>query len=453
MRRSLVLAGFATALATAGVALAGGLGSAASEEGAAPRWQVRDLGTPPGQESEAIALNAAGQVVGAYAARGAVSSGCTNGFLWQNGVSKTIPPELCLRGGDMCVSQRAATITPGGRVLGTTDRLCWNGGFLSYWLWPPLPDPSNSWRPGPRWPRWQDPAPRKGQSSRTCWLAKGGRTACRAFRGLPAATGPVVEEQGCAGQNWPGAGVNDRGEVAGYLEACIDAGTGETYAPASYFLAGRDGWVTFGPGGQGTIDALDARGRVVGAIPTSSGGWHAFLWDGARIVDLGTLGGRHSRATVLNDRLEVAGTSRTRSGGKHGFLWRNGRMIDLGPISPLAVNARGDVLGTRTEGKRLHGFLWRNGRLVGLGYWRTDFEWYDVGRHALSLDDRGRVVGADEAGHAAVWEAGVRRRLPELPGGSASAAVAANAAAGIAGWSTDAKGVRRAVLWTEGSGA
>ena len=128
-------------------------------------------------------------------------------------------------------------------------------------------------------------------------------------------------------------------------------------------------------------------------------------------------------------------------------------MTDLGAISPRAVNARGDVLAVRKEGRRLHAFLWRNGHLTGLGYWRSPSSWTAYApaappRYALSLDDRGRVVGADAAGHAVVWEAGRRTRLPELPGAKRSAALAANATAGIAGWSTNARGIPHAVLWT-----
>jgi len=51
-----------------------------------------------------------------------------------------------------------------------------------------------------------------------------------------------------------------------------------------------------------------------------------------------------------------------------------------------------------------------------------------------------------------VWEGGRSTRLPELPGGNRSAALAVNAATGIAGWSTNARGVPHAVLWTLRSG-
>ena len=449
MRRSVL---FMSAVVVAVALVSGASGSVGSVQA---RWVIRDFGTPAGRPSAATGLNAAGQVVGAYGAGPSWMHDCFVGFLWQRGRSKLIPADGCA--GDMWRTNVARAITRGGRVLGEVFCAGCNGGIATFWLLPPLPNATNSQQTA-GWQFSQGPNPRKGQPAKTCSLAPDGRTVCRPFQGLPAATGPKVDEMGCAIQNWKGVAINDRGDVVAYLDECVNAGTGDVLGPTSYFLAGPDGWVTFGPRGTGTVLALNTAGAVVGAIPVSSGDSHAFLWDGKRIADLGTLGGTRSKGTALNDRSEVVGTSTTRSGARHGFLWRNGRMTDIGAVWPVAVNAHGEVLGVRNEGKRLHAFLWRGGRLHDLGYWRSPAPWaryWGLGtppRYTLSLDDRGRVAGADEAGHAMVWEGGRSTRLPELPGGNRSAALAVNAATGIAGWSTNARGVPHAVLWTRRSG-
>ncbi|MGZ8740837.1 MAG: hypothetical protein ACXWZ8_09620, partial [Gaiellaceae bacterium] len=244
----------------------------------------------------------------------------------------------------------------------------------------------------------------------------------------------------------------DRLDLVAYLDRCEDADTGIVHAPESHVLARPGSITTFGPRSDAKLTALNARGHVAGSIPVPSGGRHAFLWDGTRIVDLGTLGGRNSRATALNDHSQVAGTSATRRGAVHGFLWRKGRMTDLGPMTPVALNTRGAVLAVRKEGTRMRAFLWRDNRRIDLGYWQSPGlvtsldDWFLP--LTVSLDDGNRVAGTDEAGHAIVWANGRRTRLPELPGAKGSAALAAHTRAGIVGWSTNAHGDQRAVLWT-----
>jgi probable HAF family extracellular repeat protein len=429
---------FVVVLAVIGVvasAAALGVRGAGGEASAQARWTVVELDTPAGW-SVATAVNSAGTVVGSRFAGGYQSCGVP--FGWRQGRLENLLPSRC--GGDLCVSTGALAVTPRGRVLGRTDPMCRTGGALTFWIRPAMPALEHVFGTGAP----ALPAPRKGQSARTCHLAADGRTVCGPYR--PTYGARVLERCSSVQSSWP-VGLNDRLDLIAYLDRCEDADTGDVYGPEGHVLARPGSITTFGPRSDARLAALNARGHVAGSIPVPSGGRHAFLWDGRRIVDLGTLGGRNSRATALNGDSEVAGTSATRKGAVHGFLRRNGRMTDLGPIEPIAVNARGDVLGTRREGERTLVFLWRRGRLVALGYWRSNPSYGGSEPTGLSLDDRGRVAGTDEAGHAVVWENGRRTRLPELPGAKESAALAADARAGIVGWSTNTNDVRRAVLW------
>jgi probable HAF family extracellular repeat protein len=420
----LAVVGVAASAAVLGVRGAGGAASAEA------RWTIRELDMPAGA-SVATAVNSAGTVVGARFAGGYES--CRVPFRWKRGKLETLLPNRC--GGDMCVSNQALAITPRGRVLGSTDRLCWTGGNSTFWILPAVPELENVFGDGP-------PAAKKGQSARTCRLAAGGRTVCGPYR--PAYGARVLERCSSVQSSWP-VGLNDRLDLIAFLDRCEDT-DGNVFGPESHVLARPGSITTFGPRSDAKLAALNARGHVAGSIPVPAGGRHAFLWDGRHIVDLGTLGGRNSRATALNERSEVTGTSVV-----HGFLWRRGRMTDLGPITPVALNAGGEVLGVRRDGERMQAFLWRSGRRFDLGHWRPPRSGYRGDWFlplTVSLDDRGRVAGTEEAGHAVVWENGLRTRLPELPGGKGSAAVAADARAGIVGSSTNAKGVQRAVLWT-----
>ena len=66
--------------------------------------------------------------------------------------------------------------------------------------------------------------------------------------------------------------------------------------------------------------------------------------------DLGTLGGKESAATAVNERGQVIGESTTAGGATHAFLWQDGKMRDLGTLggqssSPTAINDVGQVVG------------------------------------------------------------------------------------------------------------
>lgn len=72
----------------------------------------------------------------------------------------------------------------------------------------------------------------------------------------------------------------------------------------------------------------------------AEGSWHAFLWSGGVVTDLGTLpGGRDSKAqAVCGLGSAVAGSAVDSSGIQRAFRWRNGALQNLGGLgkNPLA---------------------------------------------------------------------------------------------------------------------
>ena len=100
-------------------------------------------------------------------------------------------------------------------------------------------------------------------------------------------------------------------------------------------------------GKRSAVAEINGRGQIVGWFRDGERKTHAFLWQDGRLRDLGTLGGSRSEALALNGSGDVVGRSETSSGRWKAFLSRAGTMREIGAFRPIAVNDRGQVLGTR----------------------------------------------------------------------------------------------------------
>ncbi len=122
-------------------------------------------------------------------------------------------------------------------------------------------------------------------------------------------------------------GVNNTSQIAGG-----DA----TFLPQSGYLW-QSGVVTGPPQSYITATGINGSGQIAGlqlivgnpSVPPV----HAVLWQGASVLDLGTLPGQsNSYATAINDLGQVVGVSNENGGGP--FLWQNGTMINLNSLLP-----------------------------------------------------------------------------------------------------------------------
>lgn len=182
---------------------------------------------------------------------------------------------------------------------------------------------------------------------------------------------------------------------------------------------------------------------------------HAFLYAGSRMIDLGTLGGRDSRAADINAQGRVVGSASLADGSVHAFLYREGKLEDLGTLpggsfsAAYAINAAGLIVGAaETPTHLIHAALWKDSHLVDLGTLAGGKR-----SRALALNDSGEATGFSEADgtetHAFLYGSGRMQDLGSL-GMDPVRANAINNQGQIVGASGVTHFVRHAFLWQDG---
>jgi uncharacterized delta-60 repeat protein len=172
-------------------------------------------------------------------------------------------------------------------------------------------------------------------------------------------------------------GINNAGRVVGSSDFPI-GDSKETRA----FISGASGLQNLGVFSGGTSSvatAVNNSDAVVGYAQAISdvGPDHAFIWEGASLVDLGTLSGfapHESRANGINNNRQVVGFSTTESEDTHAFLW-DGTMHDLGALSgstfstATGLNDAGVAVGqSATSGGAFHAVRFdAGGGVIDLG--------------------------------------------------------------------------------------
>jgi probable HAF family extracellular repeat protein len=221
---------------------------------------------------------------------------------------------------------------------------------------------------------------------------------------------------------------------------------------------------------QAGIGMFNAHNQL--AFSTGSGGLiRGWFYDGSRLVDIGSLNGRTTQVSDLNDAGQVVGAGFIRDAGTpeapgeiyHAFFWSRARGIrDLGTLGgdgtsrASAINNLGQVVGDAyAPDGRFHAFLWspREGmRDLGLLGSRPD-----SASAASGINEAGEVTGAATLNngnyHAFLWTR--QKGLQDLGtlGGTTSSALDIADNGLVAGESTIRGDVaRHAFAWTRRSG-
>jgi probable HAF family extracellular repeat protein len=195
----------------------------------------------------------------------------------------------------------------------------------------------------------------------------------------------------------------------------------------------------------------------------------AFIWQGGTPQKLGTLGGPDSCAYYLNQGGQVAGMSFTNSiinpstgfPTTHPFVWNGKRMLDVGSLggtlalgaSVVPLNDRGEMVGfsNLAGDATAHPFLWTKSKgIVDLGTLGGD------NGSADSINNAGMIVGAadlpgSQTHDAFLWTKKVGMQdLGTQDGDPCSHAISINSSGQIVGGSTDCSNFLHAFLWENG---
>ena len=249
-------------------------------------WQkgtMRDLGTLGGPSSSAYAINERGQVVGAADTKVIARSGhhVTHAFLWQDGRMIDL--------GSLGGSSGALAINEHDQGLGSSDvpngtrAVLWEKGRMTNLG--TLPDGYNSY-PGAI----NDQGQIVGKSS----------VASHYWHAFLWQKGRMIDLNiPPANRDSEAVAINNRGQVIG-----TRLGWSRTLFLWDH---GQRTDLRIRPLGSDPIQ-INERGQIVG---TTGSNVHAFLWEGGRIHDLGTLGGDSSHAVAINEHDQITGTSYT----------------------------------------------------------------------------------------------------------------------------------------------
>lgn len=162
-------------------------------------------------------------------------------------------------------------------------------------------------------------------------------------------------------------------------------------------------------GSGGVAYAISNNGVIAGRALVPGDFAHAFTWRNGVLNDLGTLGGPNSIAWAVNDNGVAVGYSLNANHAHRAAIWQNGGGADLMPqgtnrrVNAREINSAEDIVGWTDLGAT----LWSNNTITIL----DSFPGGGRGG-AYAINDRGQIVGRSDVGvntgraHAALWDSG-----------------------------------------------
>jgi len=132
-------------------------------------------------------------------------------------------------------------------------------------------------------------------------------------------------------------------------------------------------------GVTGYASDMNSAGQVIGwFVDPASNQSRAWLWKEGQLQELGTLGGRFSRAHAINAAGRVVGEADTRD-ERHAFLYSDGWMRDLSTLGGQdsvahGINSSGQIVGESTTEPRAgrggssqrHAFIYEHDSMIDL---------------------------------------------------------------------------------------
>jgi probable HAF family extracellular repeat protein len=233
-----------------------------------------------------------------------------------------------------------------------------------------------------------------------------------------------------------GSALNDAGEAAGVSET-------PTAAIATIFSGGSATSISTLGSSVSVGNAINSSGEIAGWNSYDSNpnfDPQAFLYSNGSMKNINSpsLFPSGTQAYGINNAGAVVGTGYVNSSSFHAFLYSGGKMKDLGPAGAFqaiayAINTSGQIVGTYSLNSGASGtFLYTSGKMTTI---RNPAG--SSGGFGVAINDSGEIVGSlfpsGSGSHAAKYSAGAWTDLGNFAGAQGSGANAINNAGQIVG--------------------
>jgi probable HAF family extracellular repeat protein len=261
----------------------------------------------------------------------------------------------------------------------------------------------------------------------------------------------VMTDIGTLGGNTSEAwGLNENGQIVGNSTNGAGRNRAFLYEDGVMYDLGTLG------GNESKASGINNGGLIVGSSKISSGYWRAMVYEGGAMSQLPKFAGTESWASAINSNGQIVGGCNVSGGSPwHACLWEGGIIQDLGTLpgtpksNAAGINDEGQIVGVSNDYPSLpsYGFIYEDGVMSGIGSLGHSPD----DTRARAINNNGQIVGrsrtTDGYLHAFVYEDGIMTDLGTL-GGNTSEARSINEAGLIVGYAETTEGDIHAVLWT-----